>query len=66
MVQCPTNFGRRNRYRQPLDQVEYFKAHGMLVEKVRRMQEEGREIPPDTIVLGELARRNRPAMGVKP
>jgi len=65
LVQCPTNYGRRNKFRQPLDQVEYFKTHGMLVEKVRRLHEEGREIPPDTIVLGELARRNRPAMGVK-
>ncbi|MDI9632781.1 MAG: thiamine pyrophosphate-dependent enzyme [Methanolinea sp.] len=65
LVQCPTNYGRRNRYRQAIDQIEYFKEHGMLVEKARRLREEGKEIPPDTIILGELARRNRPAMGVK-
>jgi len=65
LVQCPTNFGRRNKFRQSMDQVEYFKTHGILVEKVQRLREEGKDIPPDAIVLGEMIRRNRPAMGVR-
>jgi len=65
LVQCPTNYGRRNRFRQPLDQIEYFKNHGILVEKARRLREEGKDLPADAIVLGEMVRRNRPVMGVR-
>ncbi len=65
LVQCPTNYGRRNRFRQPLDQIEYFKSHGILVEKARRLREEGKDLPADAIVLGEMIRRNRPVMGVR-
>jgi len=49
--QCPTNFGRRNKFRQSIDQIEYFKTHGILIEKVQRLREEGKDIPPDAIVL---------------
>jgi 2-oxoglutarate ferredoxin oxidoreductase subunit beta len=65
LSQCPTNFGKRNKFRQAMDQVEYFKTHGILIEKVQRLREEGKDIPPDAIVLGEMIRRNRPAMGVR-
>ncbi len=64
LVQCPTNYGRRNKFRQVMDQIEYFKTHAMLVQKAERMREKGAAIPDDMVVVGELLRRNRPAMGV--
>jgi 2-oxoglutarate ferredoxin oxidoreductase subunit beta len=65
LVQCPTNYGRRNKFRQVLDQVEYFRSHAMLVQKAERMRENGETIPDDMFVVGEMLRRNRPAMGVR-
>ncbi|MDD1706641.1 MAG: thiamine pyrophosphate-dependent enzyme [Methanoregulaceae archaeon] len=65
LVQCPTNYGRRNKFRQVIDQIEYFKSHALLVQKADRMREEGKEIPSDMFVIGELAKRNRPALGVQ-
>lgn len=65
LVQCPTNYGRRNKFRQVLDQIEYFKSHALLVQKADRMREEGKKIPDDMIIIGELARRTRPALGVR-
>jgi 2-oxoglutarate ferredoxin oxidoreductase subunit beta len=64
LVQCPTNYGRRNKFRQVMDQIEYFKSHALLVQKAERMREKGEAIPDDMVVVGELLRRNRPAMGV--
>lgn len=65
MVQCPTNFGRRNKLRQVTDQVEYIKNHTALRRKLERVKESGREVPPDIIPIGEFVRRARPAMGVR-
>jgi len=65
MTQCPTNFGRRNKFRQVADQVEFIKSHSLLKVKSDRLVLEGKEIPGDIFVVGELARRNRPAMGVQ-
>ena len=65
MVQCPTNFGRRNKLRQVIDQVEYMKDHTVLRQKLERLREGGQKIPPDIIAIGEFVRRERPAMGVK-
>ena len=65
LVQCPTNYGRRNKFRQVADQIEYFKSHALLVQKAERMRGEGKEIPDDMFIIGELARRNRPALGVR-
>ena len=65
MTQCPTNFGRRNKFRQVADQVEFIKSHSLLKVKSDRLVLEGKEIPGDMFVVGELARRNRPAMGVQ-
>jgi 2-oxoglutarate ferredoxin oxidoreductase subunit beta len=31
LVQCPTNYGRRNKFRQVMDQVEYMRTHAMLL-----------------------------------
>ena len=64
MTQCPTNFGRRNKFRQVADQVEHLKTHALLRAKRDRMIEHGEKIPDDFFVIGELMRRNRPAMGV--
>jgi 2-oxoglutarate ferredoxin oxidoreductase subunit beta len=66
LVQCPTAFGRRNKFRQVMDHVEYLKVHSLLKVKRDRMLENGEHIPEDMFVVGELTRRNRPAMGVKP
>ena len=66
MVQCPTNFGRRNKFKQVADQVEYIKTHALLKAKCDRMIEQGETVPGDMYIVGELARRNRPATGVKP
>ena len=65
LVQCPTNYGRRNKFREVMDQIEYFKSHAMLVQKADRLREEGTKIPDDMFIIGELVKRNRPALGVQ-
>jgi 2-oxoglutarate ferredoxin oxidoreductase subunit beta len=65
MTQCPTNFGRRNKFKQVADQVEYLKTHALLKAKRDRMIGQGEKVPDDAFVVGELMRRSRPAMGVK-
>jgi 2-oxoglutarate ferredoxin oxidoreductase subunit beta len=65
LVQCPTNYGRRNKFRQVLDQVEYFRTHAMLAQKAERMRERGEAVPENMFVVGEMLRRNRPALGVR-
>jgi 2-oxoglutarate ferredoxin oxidoreductase subunit beta len=52
--------------KQVADQVDYLRTHSMLKAKRDRMMEQGEHIPRDIFVVGELARRNRPALGVKP
>lgn len=64
MVQCPTNFGRRNKFKQVMDQIEYMKSHAILLQRLKRMREQGEPVPEDAITLGEFAKRSRPAMGV--
>ncbi len=66
MTQCPTNFGRRNKFKQVADQVEFLKSHSLLKVKHDRLLLEKKEVPGDMFVVGELARRSRPAMGVAP
>jgi 2-oxoglutarate ferredoxin oxidoreductase subunit beta len=63
-VQCPTNYGRRNKFKQVLDQVDYIRAHSMLKKRYDQMVKDGEPVPENTIVVGEFARRQRPAMGV--
>ena len=53
------------KFRQVADQVEFIKSHSLLKVKSDRLVLEGKEIPGDMFVVGELARRNRPAMGVQ-
>jgi 2-oxoglutarate ferredoxin oxidoreductase subunit beta len=65
LVQCPTNYGRRNKFREVMDQIEYFKSHALLVQKADRLREEGTKIPDDMFIIGELVKRNRPALGVQ-
>jgi len=64
MVQCPTNYGRRNKFKQVMDQIEYMKSHAILLQRLQRMKEQGEPIPGDAIALGEFAKRSRTAMGV--
>ena len=66
MVQCPTAYGRRNKFRQVADHVEYLRAHSLLKAKYDRMIEESKPIPEDMFIVGELTRRNRPVTGRKP
>ena len=66
LVQCPTAFGRRNKFKQVMDHIEYLRIHSLLKQKRDRMLENGEKVPEDMFVVGELIRRNRPAMGVKP
>jgi len=65
LVQCPTNYGRRNKFKQVEDHVEYLKAHSLLKERRDILLERGEPVPPDMFVVGELMRRSRPAMGVR-
>jgi len=65
-TQCPTNYGRSNRLREVPDMIEYLRSHAMLVLKYNRLIAEGKPIPEGTFTVGELIRRNRPAMGVRP
>ena len=64
MTQCPTSYGRRNRYRDVAEQVQYLKNNAVLHQKWTRMQEKGEELSPEQFVVGELMKRARPAMGV--
>jgi 2-oxoglutarate ferredoxin oxidoreductase subunit beta len=64
-VQCPTGYGRRNRLREAEDMVEFFRTHSMLRQKYERLVAEGKPIPPDTIIVGEFMRRDRPVLGGK-
>ncbi len=64
MVQCPTNYGRRNKFREVKDQIEYIKTHTILHEKARRLRAEGREVAAGMTEIGEFVRRARPVMGV--
>lgn len=65
-VQCPTGYGRRNKLREAEDMVEYFRTHTMLRQRFEREKREGKEVPRDTIVVGEFIRRNLPVLGGAP
>jgi len=65
-TQCPTNYGRSNRLKEVSDMIEYLRSHAMLVQRYERLIAEGKPIPEGTFTIGELVRRNRPAMGVQP
>jgi 2-oxoglutarate ferredoxin oxidoreductase subunit beta len=65
LVQCPTNYGRRNKFKQVEDQVEYLKAHAMMRQRRDILLERGEKVPEDVFIVGELLRRSRPAMGVR-
>jgi len=45
--------------------IEHIRSHAMLIEKRDRLVREGRPVPEDIFTIGELVRRNRPAMGVR-
>ncbi|MCX6694475.1 MAG: thiamine pyrophosphate-dependent enzyme [Methanomicrobiales archaeon] len=63
-VQCPTNYGRRNRFKQVSDQIEFLKTHSMIRQKAERIRGEGGQVKDGTIEIGEFVKRSRPAMGV--
>ncbi len=63
-VQCPTNYGRRNKMRQASDMLDFLRSHTILMEKRERLLREGADIPDDLFTVGEFVRRSRPVMGV--
>ena len=63
--QCPTSYGRRNKYRQPSDFITYLKENAILKQKWDRTAEIGAELPSEKFLVGEFVRRNRPVMGVR-
>ena len=63
--QCPTSFGNKNKIGDGIEHANFFRKNAMLLQKAKRMEEEGKEIPPDTFVVGEYVRRSRPVMGGK-
>ncbi len=62
--QCPTSYGRRNKYRQPGDYITYLRSSAILRERWIRTAAPGAEVPGDKFLVGEFVRRSRPAMGV--
>lgn len=63
LVQCPTNYGRRNKYRSVTEQIEFVRAHSVLKQKADRLRSEGKNLPADSIILGEIIKRSLPSMG---
>ena len=61
--QCPTSFGNKNKLRQPTDHVDFLRKNAILLQKAKRMEEEGKEIPAEAIIVGEYVKRNRPVIG---
>ena len=61
--QCPTSFGNKNKLRQSTDHVAFFRKNTILLQKSRKMEEKGVEIPSEAIIVGEYVRRNRPVIG---
>jgi 2-oxoglutarate/2-oxoacid ferredoxin oxidoreductase subunit beta len=62
--QCPTSYGRRNKYRDPVDYMTYLRTHSIMRDKWMRTATPGDEVPSDSFLVGEFIRRSRPAMGV--
>ncbi|MDO9538841.1 MAG: thiamine pyrophosphate-dependent enzyme [Methanocalculus sp.] len=65
LVQCPTNYGRRNKLRDVQSMISSMRDHALLKEKRDRLLAEGKSVPSDTFVVGILTDKNRPALGVK-
>lgn len=62
--QCPTSYGRRNKYRQPADFINFLRENAVLKEKWERTAGKGSELPEDKFLVGEFVRRSKPALGV--
>lgn len=62
--QCPTSYGRRNKYREPVDYMNFLKTHAILKEKWERTNRPGTEPTGEDFLVGEFVRRYRPVMGV--
>ena len=62
--QCPTSYGRRNKYRDPVDYIAYLRTHAILRDRWIRTAEPGEEVPSDSFLIGEFIRRSRSVMGV--
>jgi len=63
--QCPTSFGSKNKLRESIDHAHFLRQNAMLLQKARKMIEERKEIPPETIIVGEYVRRNKLVLGGK-
>ncbi len=59
--QCPTSYGRKNKYRQIGDFVAYLKGNAILKEVWDKSNPESHD--SETFPVGEFVRRNRPFIG---
>ncbi len=62
--QCPTSYGRRNKYRQPVDYINYLKEKAVLKQAWER-DKARRDLADDEFFIGEYVQRARPVMGVR-
>lgn len=62
--QCPTSYGRRNKYRQPADFINYLRESAVLKERWDRTADKGSELPEGRFLVGEFVKRAKPYMGV--
>jgi 2-oxoglutarate/2-oxoacid ferredoxin oxidoreductase subunit beta len=62
--QCPTSYGRRNKFRDPVDYISYLRTHAILRDKWARTSLPGEEVPSDSFLVGEFVKRSRSVMGV--
>lgn len=62
--QCPTSYGRRNKYRQPGDFVTFLRDNAILKDRWDRTAKPGSDLPDDAFLVGEFVRRAKPVMGV--
>ena len=63
--QCPTSFGNKNKLRLATEHLHFLRTNALLIQKARKMEEEGKEIPSEAIIVGEFVRRSRLVIGGK-
>ena len=67
LTQCPTAYGRRNKFRDVAETVEYPEDPCHPPPEVQPARSrEGKPVPEDMFTVGEFVSRNRPVMGVPP
>jgi len=57
LTQCPVQYGRRNKMREPIDMIRWFRDISIRKEEAEKMSEDKIN---DKIVVGEFVDRTRP------